>query len=663
MLLHVCFVLLLASVCICEDEIHGNFTPGIVASSSYLTSPPVGGLFGMAPAVQFLPKETLSSRYSAASVVLQRLPVNVGKHTNLRRSTTSTNNNNSSADNSSRTTQYGIYNNNDDIGNTSNNSSATQPSGDDTDTANVLILHPIYAGSHEVVLRVLGVELVKRGHEVTQLRWKCDNHAIDITQNEHPAGSAGADVYDYAADDRFLDVITVSADNSDMRYPYMSSDGSLQLPSKLLWDTERSIYNVPIDVFGLVDAQCSTLLGDAALIAALRHSNFTVALVDVIANECSLALARILGLPVLAYWGFPLQGGEPRRMGVYHLPSTVPAMMSELGSSMTYWQRVANTVLALLDELLVTYHTTVTDYWIQLLHPQLPSSTVLLQEVDALLVSVSWHIDYPKLLPPHVHYIGCLLCRPGAPLHPRLQNWVSSAGSAGIVVFSFGLTGFDPRVVPKKFREGVLKALSRLDQKVVLQFDPTKLENIPDNVLAMESIPQQDLLAHSQTQLFVSHCGMNSVNEAAYHGKPLICVPNFADQGDISHRVMDRGLGLVLAKQTLTRDTLFDAIQEILNNKTYKRNVNRISRMWKEEPSGLETAIRWVEKVHRYGPLEHTRPPGRELSFLQYYCIDVLLLLAALATLIIACIVITTKITCTFIVRHLIYRKNKLKVQ
>ncbi|KAK7084808.1 hypothetical protein SK128_006603, partial [Halocaridina rubra] len=40
------------------------------------------------------------------------------------------------------------------------------------DKANILILHPIYAGSHELTLRKFGEELVKRGHKVTQLRWK-----------------------------------------------------------------------------------------------------------------------------------------------------------------------------------------------------------------------------------------------------------------------------------------------------------------------------------------------------------------------------------------------------------------------------------------------------------------------------------------------------------
>ena len=39
-----------------------------------------------------------------------------------------------------------------------------------TDGANILILHPVYSGSHEHVLRTVGEHLVEnRGHNVTQV--------------------------------------------------------------------------------------------------------------------------------------------------------------------------------------------------------------------------------------------------------------------------------------------------------------------------------------------------------------------------------------------------------------------------------------------------------------------------------------------------------------
>jgi hypothetical protein len=35
----------------------------------------------------------------------------------------------------------------------------------------------------------------------------------------------------------------------------------------------------------------------------------------------------------------------------------------------------------------------------------------------------------------------------------------------------------------------------------------------------------QDVLGHLHTKAFVSHCGVHSINEAAYHGVPVVAVP------------------------------------------------------------------------------------------------------------------------------------------
>ena len=48
---------------------------------------------------------------------------------------------------------------------------------------NILILHPIYCGSHEFVLRSLGDHLVQRGHQVTQVRFKQKNSHMELKTN------------------------------------------------------------------------------------------------------------------------------------------------------------------------------------------------------------------------------------------------------------------------------------------------------------------------------------------------------------------------------------------------------------------------------------------------------------------------------------------------
>lgn len=45
---------------------------------------------------------------------------------------------------------------------------------------------------------------------------------------------------------------------------------------------------------------------------------------------------------------------------------------------------------------------------------------------------------------------------------------------------------------------------------------------------------------------FLSHCGMNSVMEAAWNGVPLVCMPWMGDQFYNAEALASRGLALVL---------------------------------------------------------------------------------------------------------------------
>jgi hypothetical protein len=48
--------------------------------------------------------------------------------------------------------------------------------------------------------------------------------------------------------------------------------------------------------------------------------------------------------------------------------------------------------------------------------------------------------------------------------------------------------------------------------------------------LITDWLPQNDVLAHPNCTLFVSHGGFNGVTEAAYHGVPTVVIPSLGDQ-------------------------------------------------------------------------------------------------------------------------------------
>lgn len=88
----------------------------------------------------------------------------------------------------------------------------------------------------------------------------------------------------------------------------------------------------------------------------------------------------------------------------------------------------------------------------------------------------------------------------------------------------------------------------------------------PDNVLISQWLPQEDILAHPSTLLFISHCGFGGVVEAKYHKVPIIGIPLFGDQAGNAARIVEEGWGVQIELASFSEKLLQDAIAEILKN-------------------------------------------------------------------------------------------------
>ena len=58
--------------------------------------------------------------------------------------------------------------------------------------------------------------------------------------------------------------------------------------------------------------------------------------------------------------------------------------------------------------------------------------------------------------------------------------------------------------------------------QVVWRLKKKDLKGVKKNVMLMDWLPQNDLLGHRNTKLFITHCGRNGQFESMYHSVPMV---------------------------------------------------------------------------------------------------------------------------------------------
>lgn len=191
--------------------------------------------------------------------------------------------------------------------------------------------------------------------------------------------------------------------------------------------------------------------------------------------------------------------------------------------------------------------------------------------------------------------------------------------------------------------------------KVLLKWNSDAVDHLPANVLPKKWLPQNDLLAHPNVKLFITHGGLLGSQEGVHYGVPMLGIPFYAGQHQTIGNGALAGYALKMQFNNITVESLRWALNELLYNPVYAERAKQCSRIFRDRPDRpLARAIYWIEYVLRFGGAEHLRSAGGDLPWYSYLLLDIVAALVLAVSLTLFCV--------WHVVKRIVYKKCSAKV-
>ncbi|MCP6684030.1 macrolide family glycosyltransferase [Bacillus nakamurai] len=129
-----------------------------------------------------------------------------------------------------------------------------------------------------------------------------------------------------------------------------------------------------------------------------------------------------------------------------------------------------------------------------------------------------------------------------------------------------------------------IDAFADFEGKVVIaageKADLSKIKQAPANFIIASYVPQLEVL--EQADVFITHGGMNSVNEGIHFNVPLVVIPHDKDQPMVAHRLTELQAGYTVPKDKVSAKALKQAAEEVLHNEKYKNGIQAINESFED---------------------------------------------------------------------------------
>uniref|UniRef100_A0A182W7F2 UDP-glucuronosyltransferase n=1 Tax=Anopheles minimus TaxID=112268 RepID=A0A182W7F2_9DIPT len=470
--------------------------------------------------------------------------------------------------------------------------------------ANILFMSGVPSPSHYIWLRPLMYEMGRRGHNVTVL-------SADV-EKKPPANVT------YIHLENFYSTMYNTSMRQKMDFFKMADES----PAKMLQ---------LLDEFGI--NLCEAAIVSEGLHSLLRYPKdfkFDLFVSDFMIGPCvpSIIMHRFKDIPYIPSTPYNAPSTAATVLGSYAYPGLVPNHVFDAPESMSFVQRVKNFYFDTYEMILhEVYMHPEADRIVRKLYPDAPPTQTFYKNVRLSLSNVNPIIQYKEPMMPNMIPVGGLQIMPSKPLPDDLRKVVESANN-GFILFSLGSNARSDTLGPDRIRN-ILTAMAQLSQYQFLwkfESDESKLPiPVPKNVYIRAWMPQNDLLAHPNIKLFITHSGLLSTQEAIWHGVPIIGFPVFADQFRNINYCVEAGIAKRLSIQHFQANELVRTVKEMLAGDSYVKKMKQMSRLFRDQPeTPLERAAWWCEWVLRNPDANLLQSRAVYMSWFRKYSYDVI---------------------------------------
>ncbi|KAK9886010.1 hypothetical protein WA026_014796 [Henosepilachna vigintioctopunctata] len=232
------------------------------------------------------------------------------------------------------------------------------------------------------------------------------------------------------------------------------------------------------------------------------------------------------------------------------------------------WQRIVNSIVRILVD--VHSHLVIKPKLNEMIRfifgENARSIDDLSLEVDMLFVNTNPVFHHIRALTPNTISFGggSHVESTQKQLPMELLEFLENAPN-GVVYFSLG-SNVKSNLLNDDLKKVFMETFAELPYKVLWKFESGHLLNKSDNVMIQKWVPQNDIFKHPNVKLFVTQCGLQSIEEAIMNHVPLVGLPFFGDQPANGNVLQKKSLGITLDYKTVTKEVFKETIIEVMTN-------------------------------------------------------------------------------------------------